>query len=228
MRGMSRYLKIHRITVARKKAFLAIQARKKLEVQLKKYLDAPITFIQFDEQESFEHSKMKPLSIALAVHGKTREILGAKVSSMPSKGLLAKRSRKKYGPRPDHRAYGARELFAEIDKWISPTVEIRSDQNPMYPKWIKNHSKTWVHTTVKGQRGCIVGGGELKKVKFDPLFSLNHTCAMNRANISRLFRKTWNTTKCKERLEDHLYIYAVRHNKKIQRELAIKQARRAS
>jgi len=37
------------------------------------------------------------------------------------------------------------------------------------------------HRTVKGRRGSIAGQGELKKIGFDPLFSLNHTCAMLRA-----------------------------------------------
>jgi hypothetical protein len=44
-----------------------------------------------------------------------------------------------------------------------------------------------VHTTVKGRHGCVVGQGELKKIVFDPLFSFNHTAAMARANINRLF-----------------------------------------
>ncbi|EQC44199.1 hypothetical protein [Bacteriovorax sp. Seq25_V] len=38
----------------------------------------------------------------------------------------------------------------------------------------------------KGGRGCIAGQGELKKLRFDPLFTLNHTCAMFRSNINRL------------------------------------------
>jgi hypothetical protein len=68
------------------------------------------------------------------------------------------------------------------------------------------------HVTVEGQRGCIRGQGELKKVKFDPLFSLNHTMAMLRANVSRLIRQTWCTTKKAERLSDHLALYAYFHN----------------
>ena len=51
-----------------------------------------------------------------------------------------------------------------------------------------------------------------KKVKFDPLFSLNHTFAMLRANVNRLFRKTWCTTKKPQRLADHLALYALYHN----------------
>ena len=59
----------------------------------------------------------------------------------------------------------------------------------------------------------MTGQGELKKLRFDPLFALNHTCAMLRANINRLFRRTWCTTKKKERLEQHLAVYMDFHNR---------------
>lgn len=52
----------------------------------------------------------------------------------------------------------------------------------------------------------------MKKVRFDPLFSLNHTCAMLRANINRLFRRTWCTTKVPENLGAHIAMYAYYHN----------------
>ena len=52
----------------------------------------------------------------------------------------------------------------------------------------------------------------LKKIRFDPLFSLNHTCAMLRANLNRLFRRTWCTTKKPERLALHIAMYVVFHN----------------
>ena len=71
------------------------------------------------------------------------------------------------------------------------------------------------HFRHKGGRGCITGQGELKKLRFDPLFSLNHTCAMLRANINRLFRKTWCTTKKKEGLERHLAVYMDFHNTRL-------------
>jgi hypothetical protein len=53
----------------------------------------------FDEMETFEHTKMKPISITVAVTEKTRLIVATKVASMPAKGLLAERSR-----RSDHEA----------------------------------------------------------------------------------------------------------------------------
>ncbi|MCB0350947.1 MAG: transposase, partial [Bdellovibrionales bacterium] len=71
------------------------------------------------------------------------------------------------------------------------------------------------HLTTPGQRGCVAGQGELKKVAFDPLFSINHTFAMCRANINRLLRRTWCTTKRPDRLVAHLDLYVNFHNRRL-------------
>ena len=168
--------------------------------------------IHFDEMESFERSKCLPVSIALVVDPKSRIILGAKVASMPAKGLLAAISREKYGPREDERPQVADALLSEISSALQKKVTILSDQNPKYPGWIKKNLPLANHETVKGRRGCGVGQGELKRGGYDPLFGLNHTAAMIRANVNRLFRKTWCTSKRRDRLEAHLELYIKYHN----------------
>ena len=67
----------------------------------------------------------------------------------------------------------------------------------------------------KGRRGCVVGQGELKAIGFDPIFAFNHTAAMLRANMNRLFRRTWCTTKTIRGLEDHLALYVKYHNEEL-------------
>ena len=64
-------------------------------------------------------------------------------------------------------------------------------------------------------RESNVGQGQLKKIGFDPLLSLNHTYAMLRANINRLIRKTWRTTKDPKGLKDHIDLYVNFHNHQI-------------
>jgi hypothetical protein len=169
--------------------------------------------IQFDDMETFEHTKCKPISVILAVEKKTRWIVGFKVARMPAKGLLAKRAFKKYGPRRDERSQMRKILFKDLQPIIADQAIIESDSNPHYKDDVKEFFPNAHHLTYLGKRGAITGQGELKKTKFDPLFSLNHTCAMYRANVSRLIRKTWCTTKKLERLADHLAIYAWYHNK---------------
>ena len=61
----------------------------------------------------------------------------------------------------------------------------------------------------------MAGQGELKKVAFDPLFLINHTCATLRANINRLIRKTWCTTKDPQRLKDHLDVFIYFYNEEL-------------
>jgi hypothetical protein len=74
----------------------------------------------------------------------------------------------------------------------------------------------------------VTGQGELKKTTHDPLFAINHTLAMLRANINRLIRRTWCTTKKPERLIDHLWIYIRYHNTLIEEQLVKKAARQAA
>ena len=202
-------LNVNRKTVVRKFIFLGLCAMK----ILRKTTDQlpPMEEVLFDDMESFEHTKCKPISMPLFV-SKKRQILDFEVCSMPAKGKLAHRARKKYGFRKDERALARKKLFPRIKPLLKPGAIIRSDQNPHYEPDVRKHFPDQIHITHKGRRGCVVGQGELKRGGFDPLFSLNHTCAMFRANINRLFRRTWCTTKIKERLKLHMAIYAVYHN----------------
>ena len=216
MRECSRILKVDRKTVERKKIFIGLKSLMWLN-DFRRF--KRVCELQFDDMETFEHSKCKPLSITLAVEKKSRLILGFKVASMPAKGLLARKALKKYGPRADDRKKARQNLFQEIKGCVQDGALIESDQNPHYESDVLNYFPKCKHQTSKGRRGCVVGQGELKAGGFDPLFSLNHTCAMLRANISRLFRRTWCTTKKRERLELHIAIYAKSHNQRILKNL---------
>ncbi len=211
-RRAAKILRVHRTTIVRKIRFLAEQARLRQSKFRKELAATPITTIQFDEMETFEHTKLKPLSIPLAVT-KDRIILGAEVASMPAKGLLADRARKKYGYRPDLRRAAVTKLLTNLKGLVCETVLIKSDQNPHYPKVVKTIFPKAIHETTPGLRGCVVGQGELKATSWDPIFSLNHTAAMLRANLNRLFRRTWCTTKNQRGLKDHLDIYIDYHNR---------------
>jgi transposase-like protein len=201
--------RVHRTTIARRLVFLGIQARLELDRQLSRF--RALSGFQFDDLETFEHAKSKPLSVTLAVSLK-RKILAFEVSSMPAKGPLAKIGRKRYGFRPDHRSRALKALLSRIRPVVSDRAVIRSDRCPRYPGPVARLFPNARHETVKGRRGCVTGQGELKRGGFDPLFSLNHTCAMLRANVNRLFRRTWCTTKKAQALAHHLAIYADYHN----------------
>ena len=137
---------------------------------------------------------------------KERKILGFRVSSMPATGHLAKMSRKKYGHRPDHRKAGMLALFKELSGFLSPTIRMSSDECSFYSGVVNRHFPLATYNQYSGKKSTVSGQGELKKVGFDPIFSINHTFAMLRANICRLIRKTWNTTKKISCLICHLSI----------------------
>lgn len=200
-------------TVVRKFRFLAAQARLENARDLEKLKSHPVAMVQFDDLETSEHTKCKPLSVALAVEPTTRKILGFQVSQMPAKGLLAKIAIRKYGYRADERKLGWDQLMKELQPVVRPDANFLSDQNPHYPRFVTEHFPLASHSTVKGRRGCVAGQGELKKIGFDPLFSLNHTCAMLRAHLNRLFRRTWCTTKKRQFLSDHIALYVSYHNR---------------
>jgi hypothetical protein len=211
-RSLARNLNLTRTTVVRK--FLYLGLISEYEFRSQNFEKPKATVIEFDDLETFEHTKCKPISVTLAVEFKTRRILGIEVSSMPAKGLLVRKARK-YGYRRDERSGARKRLFEKITALIEEGAEIKSDSSPHYPKDVAEFFPKSTHKRYLGKRGSLGGQGELKKVRFDPLFSLNHTCAMLRANVNRLFRKTWCTTKKQERLYAHLMIYANYHNRKL-------------
>ena len=156
--------------------------------------------------ETHEHTKCKPVSIAVAVVPGSRHILAAISSEMPANGHLADISRKKYGPRRDDRASAFKEALKIAAPCLTEDVWIASDKKTTYPSWIKQVLPGSIHFRAKGQRGCIVGYGEMKKVRFDPLFWINHGAASIRDKIARMLRRTWCNTKLRCYLQAKLDI----------------------
>lgn len=154
--------------------------------------------------ETFEHSKLKPLSIALAVRHKTGEIIGAKVAVMNCHGHMAARSQAVYGLRPDTRRFACRDVMESIKLVAKPKITIASDQKAAYVAYIHAAMPHAIHRAHLGRAKA--------RNAHDPLFRLNHTAAKIRADISRMARRTWSTTKLAERLQDHLDIYIAFNN----------------
>ena len=197
-------LRVNPKTVAKKLLFLGAICEERNQKNVMNYRS--VDHIQFDELQTIEHTKCKPLSVAMAVSKNERKILGFKVSSMPATGHLATISRKKYGVRPDHRKAGLTDLFNDLSRFLSPNITISSDECSFYNGVVRQVFPRAIVNQHTG-KSSVAGQGELKKTRFDPIFSINHTFAMLRANISRLIRKTWNTTKKVSCLICHLNIY---------------------
>ena len=171
-----------------------------------------VSEVVFDEMESFEHTKLKPLTIPIAVEKKSRKILALNVGKIAAKGHLASLGKRKYGLRKCERKSLLNKLFKDLKSCTLRQAVFISDESPHYPNVLRRHFKDGIHQTFKGRRAAVVGQGEMKRGGFDPLFTLNQTAAMIRDNVKRMTRKTWCTTKTIARLDDLLHIYAFYHN----------------
>lgn len=212
MRRAALHISIHRTTVERKLRYLAKKSRLMHEKLLAQIGTDKTKHLQFDDLITIEHTKLKPLSITIAVDAKRRYILGASVSQIPSFGHLSALSKKKYGKRKSTHKEKLYELLDKISPFVEEHAKVESDEHHLYAPAVERFFPKAEYFQYKGARGSIAGQGELKKLKNDPLFMLNHTCAMFRANINRLIRKTWCTTKDPNRLQDHVDIYMAFHN----------------
>jgi len=165
--------------------------------------------IQFDEMESFEHTRLKPLSISLAVRTDTAKILDIQVGTLNYKGRLANFAFSKYGPRVDTSEKASLKVLENLKLAKVKDSTFVTDAKNTYPKLIKETFPQASHVAVKvekvsmAQRLFRKGRRNIN----DPLFVLNLTSAKIRHDLSRMARKVWVTTKRDVYLQAHLDLY---------------------
>ena len=164
MRRIARVLNINPKTVARKLTYLGQTLHKKMATQNLTH----VSHIQFDELQTIEHTKLKPLSVAMAVSAKDRH----RIIGFPG------------GIHAHHRPFG---VVVTQENGIVPTtgsvnllpvartfnldcqratplnrtnVRATSHLSHVFPR-----AK---YQQFKGKKGSIAGQGELKKVVRDP------------------------------------------------------------
>ena len=164
--------------------------------------------------ESIEHTKLKPLTIALAVSEKY-QILGVRVGTMPAKGHLSQISIKKYGLRANESSQVICELLKNLNLSSSEFV-FKSDAKPSYKNKVKEIFPKIAHQTFVAvenkEKRRELKYTNLEKRVFDPLFAVNQRMAKLRDHIKRLARRSWCTTKIKENLEKNIYLYMAANN----------------
>lgn len=157
------------------------------------------TVLFIDEMESIEHTKLKPLTIPIAV-GCDYRIYAMTVGRINAKGLLAGRSKRKYGHRKDEKLDALHRCFSKLrSSFLKSPRTIRTDESPFYKSLVKRYFPDSIHETYSSReltrkRKEMVFLNLEKKV-FDPLFPLNQRCAKLRQDIKRLSRRSWCTTK---------------------------------
>ena len=211
-RRISIILNVNRATISKKLIYLGIRAERKQVERLKLLEQFKVKVVQIDDLITIEHTKLKPLTITIAIDKETRVLLGAEVRQIPSFGVIAKKSRDKYGHRESYHRDEIETLLLKIQKSISPTALFESDEHNLYPPSIRKYFTCATHKTYKSKRAAVIGQGELKDIRYDPIYMINHTLAMLRDNIKRLNRRTWCTTKDPEMLQLHLQVFIHYYN----------------
>ena len=125
---------------------------------------------------------------------------------MKAKGHLADIAYIRGIERDDSREEARAKVMATIARCAKDRITVAADALACYPKVIKAAMPQADIKQIHSRKKEIDG-------KFDPLFGINHTCALLRHDLSRLRRKTWVTTKRLDRLFLHLYLYIAYHNK---------------
>ena len=179
MRRIAKLLRVDKKTIKRKLDYLAIKCEKKNNEFLK---SVRVEAFQIDDIITTEHTKLKPLSISVAVDMNKRYLLGCEVSQIGAFGKLAEKSRRKYGKRRNEHKKGLRRLFKKLEDCVDKDALICSDDHGFYPEFVGRYFPDASYKRYKSERSCVVGQGELKKLRRDPLFAINHACAMLRAS----------------------------------------------
>jgi transposase-like protein len=211
-RRSAKILLVDKKTIARKVNYLAMKARENHLLFLQQLENAPVLNIQFDDLVTSIHTKLKPVTVTVAIDKSNRAILSATVGVIPAFGKLAGISKEKYGKRDNEHRRTLEATFKTLKPMITEETLFESDEHKLYPKVFKQYFNETKLCQFKGMKSTVAGLGELKMRSFDPLFSINHTLAMLRANINRLFRRTWCTSKDIFMLQNHIDIYVNYHN----------------
>lgn len=164
--------------------------------------------LQFDELETIHHTKCKPLNLVIVLNEKN-QLMSAKVAEMPAKGRLAEFSRRRYGLRKNERVQKLQEAFAEVtERLINRPRLIKSDAHPVYRKIVQKYFSdcSYQQFVRKKEKNKLRERmhEKLNKKRYDPIFKVNHKCAILRDRIKRLVRRSWCTTKKVENLQLHL------------------------
>lgn len=176
------------------------------------FIDTDLVF--FDEMESFEHSKALPVSIGLAVDIRSKKIIDARVAEIKCKGRLKVNINKIIGMLPTH--YATRqnhspqmrfEVMRQVRKCLRDGGTIITDDKRAYITLVKGVFLNKVlHIHIASRTSLKLHPNPQALGRF------NSVCANIRAYMSRMGRRTLITSKKKEMLQAHLWMFIARYN----------------
>jgi hypothetical protein len=153
-----------------------------------------------DEAESFEGSRLKgPLTIPILVHGKSRFVLSAHVDSLPMRPSIRKRF-PNLPPRPNCSNRVVSRALERLVRVALPGSVLKTDLKPSYASLLRRLDP-------EGKIVHVRCSSKLRRDVWNPIWTANHTLAMQRDNVSRMRRRTWCHSKLALMHFAHLGLY---------------------
>lgn len=217
IRRIAILLECDRDTVLRKIEHLAGEARKhhaKAMEQLAK--EGGTSYVMMDELETFIHARHKKVSVPVAIRVKTGHILAMGVARTPCPMKLGGAGVGPLPPGGTNWRYHERpkvvpQVLAQLAPVLKPGATIATDGEASYPKWIRQALPGARHVVAHSPKETSLGRAKKRATgesrETDPLFAINVLFAKARNDLARLGRKTWTTTKSKQALENHLWLW---------------------
>lgn len=200
-------------TAERKFCFTARKARSIHEAKIAAG-EIKTNYVLIDEQETFEHTKFRPLSIMMAVRAKDGFIIDAQVASFKTRGTH--HAPRKYVDeyRPDQRPVAIEDVLLTVKKCTRNEADltIESDEGSSYSQILGRILPQATYNRVRQLLPSYIPRAEQRKMR-QPLFWMKVTQAKIRNDLSRMARKTWVTTKRDWGLQAHLDLYIAWNNR---------------
>ncbi|MFM8269110.1 MAG: hypothetical protein ACKN9V_02890 [Pseudomonadota bacterium] len=211
-RRLAKVLGVNLKTIVRKFLFLAENAERTHLAKLSQK-DFDVTHSQFDEMLTFEHTRLKPISIALAVQKKDSKLIAIHVAQSHYQGVLSSVAFKKYGFREDQSQEARRQVLITLQSQIKSNCTLITDAKSVYQTEVACHVPSAKLEQIKNRGGRLqrLLNAKRRNLK-DPMFELNLVAAKIRHDLSRMARKVWVTTKRKDRLQKHLMLFLASQN----------------
>lgn len=210
LRQCGRLLGLNIRAVQRKLRKLGATCRD-LHERLSRKLPGNLTF-QFDEEETFEHARSRPLTMPVLIELQTWFVVAADAGPIrrlacagSARRLEQDRYENEHGPRPDHSRQSVERVLRSLAQRLdgAPLV-LQSDEKASY--------KTLVVEVFEGRAVHQCTAGTDPRTVENPLFPINTTLAMTRDNNGRLRRQSWLVTKKCECLLQQMQLFMVYRN----------------
>ena len=198
LRGLARTMNASYPTIVKYFRENAELARLKNEKRLGKGLVT--SYVQFDQLETYEHTKKKPVGIQISVRPKTNEIISAKVGYIPIRALTVSKQHSKQWNVKASKSQHTLAMILETKKALNKNGStITCDKETSQVNLLKD----FCHEDF-----ITLAPSSAENKKIDRIFR------RIRNDVSRLNRRTICTTKDITQLQNHLDLYTEYHNVK--------------